>query len=67
VANAIPPNFRASNSQYAAQLSGGGNVTVRATENATSREISRKTTRRSFGITFSTTTPNNYEHINHNT
>jgi hypothetical protein len=71
VATAMPPNFRASNSrdnsQYGAQPSGSGGVTVRATDNATSRETPHKTTRRSFDIASLTMTPNNYEHINHNT
>jgi hypothetical protein len=47
------------NSQYAAQWPRN----VRATDNATSRETSRKMTRRNFLIAFLTMTLKNYEHI----
>ena len=51
-ANAMSPDDWRDNSQSSAQPSGSGNVTVRARDNATSCETSRKTTRRSFAITF---------------
>ena len=51
-ANAMSPDDWRDNSQSCAQPSGSGGVTVRATDNATSRETSCKTTRRSFAITF---------------
>jgi hypothetical protein len=51
-ANAMSPDDWRDNSQSSAQPSGSDNVTVRAKDNATSCETSRKTTRRSFAITF---------------
>ncbi len=51
-ANAMSPDDWRDNSQSSAQPSGSSNFTVRARDNATSCETSRKTTRRSFAITF---------------
>ncbi len=70
-ANATPSHFRASNSrdnsQSGAQPSGSSSFTIRVTDIATSGESSCMTTRRSFGITFSTIKPINYEHTTINT
>jgi hypothetical protein len=67
VANAIPPNVRTSDSQdnlqHDAQRSRNVRVTVRATDNATTSETSRKMARRNFVVTISTMTPKKYEHI----
>jgi len=51
-ANAMSPDDWRDNSQSSTQPSGSDNVTVRAKDNETSCETSRKTTRRSFAITF---------------
>lgn len=67
VANAMPPNVRASDSQdnlqHDAQRSSNVRVTVRATDNATTSETSRKMARRDFAVTISTMTPKKHEHI----